>query len=92
MINFFSYAKKELEKNNVFYFRAKISAGSSENKFCEILEDEEKTVKIKIKKPAKDGEANREIEKILGKNFKCNVKIISGARGAIKLIKLYREN
>ncbi len=90
MIKFLSCAKQELDKNKIFYFRAKISAGSKENKFCEILEDEERTVKINIKKPAKDGEANRAIGKFLGKTFDCEVKIISGARGNVKLIKLFR--
>jgi len=89
MIDFSARAKKELDANNVFYFRAKISAGSKENKFCEILADEEQTVKINIKKPAKDGEANREIEKFLRKKFGCEVKIVSGTRGAVKLIKLF---
>ncbi len=89
MINFLSRANRKLDENDIFYFRAKISAGSKENKFCEVLADEEQTVKIKIKKPAENGAANREIEKFLEKTFGCEVKIISGARSSVKLIKLF---
>ena len=44
--------------------------------------------RIKVKAKPKEGEANREIEKVLSKAFNKKAKIISGFRSSRKLVDL----
>ncbi len=87
---FFELVKKELDVKNVFYFRAKISPGAAKNEFVQVLDDAEKTVKIKIAAVPEKGKANKEIVKFFGKEFGCACEIVSGAMDSVKLIKLFR--
>lgn len=85
---FFQVLEKELLKNGSFYFRAKIISGAEKSEFFSVLEDEEKTVKIKIAAQPEKGKANKEIFRFLKKKFKVHIQIVSGHQTALKLIKL----
>ena len=47
-----------------------------------------KISKVFLKKPAKDGEANMELEKLLGKYFKAKTKIIKGHASKTKTVEV----
>jgi uncharacterized protein len=79
---------QRLEAENIVFLRVKISPNANENKITEIMEDEEKTVKVSIKAQPEKGKANKEIVKFLGKQFACECEIISGNTGSVKLVKL----
>jgi uncharacterized protein (TIGR00251 family) len=71
------------------YVRLKIKAQpqSSKNSFCGLYGD---TLKIKIKAPAVEGAANKELIKFISKSFKIpksQVEFISGESSKIKLLK-----
>jgi len=80
---------KKLSKNKEIYLRVKVKPGCSINKTKDILADE--TIKINIKAKAVNNRANEELIKYLAKEFKIskkNVRIISGNKDKLKLIKL----
>jgi len=81
--------KKELNKSNEIYLKVKVKPGSGNNEITEIMADE--TIKIDIAaKPVKN-QANQELIKFLASEFKVSkdgVKIISGAKERVKLIKI----
>ena len=85
------YIKKLLEKKEI-YLKIKVNPGSQKNEVKNILEDE--TIKINISSQAEKGKANQELIKFLAKNFlvSCKeVKIISGAKERIKLLKIVKK-
>ncbi|OQX72907.1 MAG: YggU family protein [Campylobacteraceae bacterium 4484_4] len=62
--------------------------GSSRNLFAEIMDD---ALKIKIKAPAVEGAANRELVKFLGKSFKIpksEIRFLSGDTSKRKRIEM----
>jgi uncharacterized protein (TIGR00251 family) len=64
--------------------RVKAQPQSSRNEFCGLYGD---ALKIKIKAPAVEGEANKELVKFISKSFKVpksQVKFLSGERSKIK--------
>jgi len=78
------YEKKE----DFIIFYIKAQPNSSKNKIAKILGD---SLKINIKAPAVEGEANKELIKFLSKTFKVaksDIEILSGQKGKRKKIKL----
>jgi len=53
---------------------------------------EGKIQKVFLKKPAKDNKANDELEKLLSKHFKKQVKIIKGYTSKNKIIEIKNGN
>ncbi len=83
--------RKILNKGQELYLRIKVHPGADKNYIKEIMEDE--TVKIDVAAPPVRGKANLELIKFLARKFevkKENVKIISGAKERIKLIKVIK--
>lgn len=83
--------KDLLTKKGEVYLRIKASPGSPRTKVTGILDDE--TIKIDVAAQAQKGKANKELIKYLAKEFMVNkndVKIISGARERLKLIKIIK--
>jgi len=67
--------------------RVKAQPQSSKNSFCGLYGD---ALKIKIKAPAVEGSANKELIKFISKSFKVpksQVEFISGETSKIKLLK-----
>jgi hypothetical protein len=75
-----------MEIKNNFYVIVKTNSPKNEI----INFDEEKnTYKMNIKARPEKGEANKEIEKFLSKEFKKKVKIISGFKSKKKLLTFF---
>jgi uncharacterized protein (TIGR00251 family) len=74
------------------YLRIKVIPKSQKNEISEIMEDEEgQTIKIRIKAAPEKGKANKELIKLLSKEFslpKQNIEIISGKTSQLKLLKI----
>ena len=86
----FEYKRKLKNKNEV-YLRIKATPGVSKTRIRNILSEEEETIKIDIAAAPSNGKANLELVKFLAKEFlvsKNNVKIISGSKNKIKLVKI----
>lgn len=83
---FLSILKEKREKNEAFYFRAKIISNADRTELIEVLNDEEKTVKIKVSAIPEKGKANKAIIHFFKKNYKLKAKILSGAQHTLKLI------
>jgi uncharacterized protein (TIGR00251 family) len=67
-------------------FQIKVKANSSRQ---EIQTDIDGRIsKVFLKKPAKDGKANVELEKLLGKYFKAKTKIIKGYTSKTKIVEV----
>ena len=85
------YKEQLKNKNkNEIYIRVKIYPKAKNNKIKEILDDG--TIKIDISVMPVNGKANIELIKFLSKEFdvlKNNIKIISGFKSSVKLIKIY---
>ena len=67
--------------------RIKAQPAASKNEFCEIYGED--AIKIRIKAPAVDGAANKELLKFLAKSFKVSKSDIlfkSGQQSKIKII------
>jgi uncharacterized protein (TIGR00251 family) len=74
-------------ENNSVTLRIKAQPGASRNEFCEIYGDE--AVKIRIKAPAVEGAANKELVKFLSKSFKTPKSTIvfkSGQNSKVKIV------
>jgi len=68
--------------------RIKAQPNASKNEFCEIYGDN--AIKIRIKAPAVDGSANKELIKFISKSFKIpksSIEFKSGQTSKIKVIK-----
>ncbi len=75
-------------KDDFVIFYIKAQPNSSKNKIAGILGD---SLKINIKAPAVDGEANKELVKFLSKSFKIaknDIHFISGETSKRKKLKL----
>lgn len=73
------------------YLRVKVIPRSAKNEIVGIMDDEEKTVKIRIKAAPERGKANAELIKFLSKELaipKENIAIISGKTDHIKLLRI----
>jgi uncharacterized protein (TIGR00251 family) len=82
------YINELVDKKEV-YLRVKVRPNAGETALKEILADN--TIKIDIAAPPKKGKANQELISYLADQFRIhkeNVKIISGSREKIKLIKI----
>ncbi|MFA6322757.1 MAG: DUF167 domain-containing protein [Candidatus Buchananbacteria bacterium] len=58
----------------------------------EILEEHDNFLKIKLKSPAKEGKANKELIEVLAKHFrvaKSCVEIVKGLTGKDKVVRIY---
>ncbi len=81
--------KEKLRINNEVYLRIKVYPNAGKTKIREIMEDE--TIKIDVAAVPEKGKANKELIAYLTKEFKINkenVKILSGVKDRIKLIKI----
>jgi len=79
----------QIPKNE--YLRIKVIPKSAKNEVIEIMEDEEQTIKIRIKAVPQKGKANTELIKFLGKELgvpKENISILSGKTDHLKLIRI----
>jgi len=75
-------------KNSFVIFYIKAQPNSSKNKIAGILGD---SLKINIKAPAVEGEANKELIKFLSKTFKISksdIEFISGKTSKRKALKM----
>jgi len=75
-------------KDNFVTLKIKAQPNSSKNEIVGLLDN---ALKIKIKAPAVEGAANKELIKFLSKSFKIaksNISFISGQSSKIKIIKL----
>lgn len=73
------------------YLRVKVIPKSPKTEFIEIMADEEKTLKIRLKAIPEKGKANAELIRFLSKEMnipKENISIISGKTDQIKLLKI----
>jgi len=73
--------------DNVVSLRIKAQPAASKNAFCEVYGDE--AIKIRIKAPAVEGAANKELVKFLSKSFKVPksaVRFKSGQNSKIKIV------
>ncbi len=71
--------------------RIKAQPNASKSEFCEVYGDE--AIKIRIKAPAVEGAANKELVKFLAKSFKVSKSDIlfkSGQQSKIKIIEFPR--
>ena len=64
----------------------KVQPNSSQQKIQ--LDLEGNIQKVHLKKPAVDGKANAELEKLLSKHFKSKVKIVKGFASKNKMIEV----
>ena len=74
-------------KNNEVSLRIKAQPAASKNEFCEVYGDE--AIKIRIKAPAVEGAANKELVKFLAKTFKVaksDVVFKTGQNSKIKIV------
>ena len=65
--------------------KVKVQPNSSKT---EIIKEDVTNYKVYIKKPAHEGKANNELEKILKKYFKKKAKIIKGHTSKIKIVEV----
>ncbi|MFH1427606.1 MAG: DUF167 domain-containing protein [Patescibacteria group bacterium] len=82
---------KELNKKKEIYLEVKVRPNANITGIKEIMDN--RTVKIDIAAPPIKDKANQELIKYLAKEFgviKNNVKIISGSKEKVKLIKLVK--
>jgi len=76
----------EINKNEVS-LRIKAQPAASKNAFCEVYGDD--AIKIRIKAPAVEGAANKELVKFLAKTFKVaksDVVFKTGQNSKIKIV------
>ena len=81
--------KEKLKINGEVYLRIKVRPNAGKTVIREKMEDE--TIKIDVVAVPEKGKANKELIAYLTKEFKINkenVKIISGTKDRIKLIKI----
>ncbi len=92
--NMLAKYKEKLKNKGEIYLRIKARPAMGKSEITGIITDENgETIKINIGAPPVKGKANQELIKFLAKVFatrKGNVKIISGAKDRIKLIKIIR--
>jgi len=73
--------------NGMVSLRIKAQPAASKNEFCDIYGDE--AIKIRIKAPAVEGAANKELVKFLSKSFKVaksDVVFKTGQNSKIKIV------
>ena len=90
VLEFTAQITQRLKTDGVVFLRLKISPNSRQNEITEIMEDDEKTVKLSIKAQPEKGKANKAIVKFLGKTFSCECEIITGHTSSVKLVKLVK--
>lgn len=84
-----SKKKIELGKGGKVLLKIKVKPGAPKTEFSSILADG--TMKLSVAAPPEDGKANKALLKFLAKTFDVsvnNVKIISGNKNKIKLVKI----
>jgi uncharacterized protein (TIGR00251 family) len=73
------------------YLRVKVIPKSPETELVEVIDDKEKTLKIRLKAVPEKGKANAELIKFLSREMqvpKENISIISGKTDHLKLLKI----
>jgi len=73
-------------RDSKIFMRIKAQPAASKNEFCEIYGDD--AIKIRIKAPAVDGAANKELIKFLSKSFKVPKSTIAFKTGQNSKIKI----
>ena len=85
--DFLKKGRLELEDSGKLYLKIKVLPKANKTEFRDLMSD--KTLKVAIQAPPTDGKANRVLEIFLRKNFFASeVKIISGQKERMKLVKL----
>ena len=77
------------EDGEYIILKIKAQPQSSKNEFCGLYGED--AIKIRVKAPAVEGAANKELAKFLAKSFKVpksSVEFVSGQSSKVKLIKL----
>jgi uncharacterized protein len=88
---FFLLYQKELEEKNSLIINCKVKAGASNNEIVGFLD--ERTIKLNIKKPALNNQANLELIKYLKKILspaKVEIKILKGKTNSLKTLKIIK--
>lgn len=80
--------KQELKSKGCFYFRVKIISKTDKTEFIDVLDDEEKTIKLKVSAVPEKEKANKAIIRFFKKEYRLKAQIISGSHHNFKLIKL----
>ncbi len=81
----------KIEEDSII-LKIKAQPQSSKNSFCEILDD---ALKIKIKAPAVEGAANKELIKFISKSFKVpksSIELLKGETSKIKTLKFPKSD
>ena len=79
--------------NNQVTLKIKAQPASSKNEFCGVYGDD--AIKVRIKAPAVEGAANKELVKFLSKSFKVSkssIEFKSGQNSKIKIVKFPLTN
>lgn len=79
---------RELEKNGSVVLTVKVKASASEDGIVNVSG---KRVEVAVKKPAKNGAANKALTRLLARRLETddnNVRIIKGKAAANKLVKI----
>jgi len=80
-------------ENDTVSIRIKAQPNASKSEFCEIYGED--AIKIRIKAPAVEGAANKELVKFLSKSFKVSksdILFITGQNSKIKIVEFPLSN
>lgn len=92
--NMLAKYKEKLKNKGEIYLRIKVRSAMGKSEITGIITDENgETIKINIGAPPVKGKANQELVRFLANFFetrKENVKIISGLKNKVKLVKLVK--
>jgi len=72
-------------ENETVILKIKAQPASSKNEFCGVYGDD--AIKVRIKAPAVEGAANKELVKFLSKSFKVSKSSIEFKNSKIKIVK-----
>ena len=80
-------------ENDTVSIRIKAQPNASKSEFCEVYGED--AIKIRIKAPAVEGAANKELVKFLSKSFKVSksdILFITGQNSKIKIVEFPLSN
>jgi uncharacterized protein (TIGR00251 family) len=89
-LDFDELVANQLEQNGFFTFQAKITPSAPKTKFLRVMSCTDVLVKIAVSAPPEKGKANTELIRFLSKYYNCQVQILRGETGSMKLIRLIR--
>lgn len=80
--------QQRLQSHKTLYLRIKVIPKADKTNFVEILNDQDKTVKIKVNAIPEKNKANKTLLKFLEKTISCQAELIHGHTSNIKLVRL----